>query len=134
MSGFVLDASVAGVWLFDDESHPRADSVLARLEDEGALVPQHWHLEVRNTLIVGERRGRILAAEVDERLIGLSVLPVRTDTEVSLNDAYALARAHSLTLHDAVYLELARRQGLPLATLDVALGQAAAAEDLSLVE
>ena len=90
MSVFVLDASVAGVWLFDDESHPRADSILTRLEDEEALVPQHWHLEVRNTLIVGERRGRILAAEVDERLIGLSVLPIHTDTELSLSAAYAL--------------------------------------------
>ena len=36
-----------------------------------------------------------------------------------------LARAESLTAYDAAYLELAMRKGLPLATKDQALVQAA---------
>jgi len=40
----------------------------------------------------------------------------------------ALARRHRLTVYDAAYLELAQREGVPLATLDGALAAAARAE------
>jgi predicted nucleic acid-binding protein len=36
-----------------------------------------------------------------------------------------LARAHDLTVYDALYLELALRLGAPLATLDGKLAEAA---------
>lgn len=134
MSGFVLDASVAVAWLFDDESDSRAESVLTRLENEQALVPQHWMLEVRNSLLVGERRGRIRANEVDERLDSLRALPLSTDTEPELEVAFALARAHRLSIYDAIYLELAKRKGFALATLDDRLEQAALSEGLAMVE
>lgn len=134
MSGFVLDASVAVAWLFDDESDPRAESVLTRLKNEQALVPQHWMLEVRNSLVVGERRGRIRANEVDERLDSLKALPLRTDSEPDLDVAFALARAHRLSIYDAIYLELAKRKGLAVATLDDRLKHAALSEGLLLVK
>jgi predicted nucleic acid-binding protein len=41
--------------------------------------------------------------------------------------SFDLAQAHGLTLYDATYLDLSLRAGLPLATLDQALGRAAAA-------
>ena len=128
MSEFVLDASIAAAWLFDDESEPSANSVLIRLREWEAVVPQHWHLEVRNALIVGERRGRIRPNEVDERLIDLGTLPVRTDSEPDFDAALKIARIHGLSFYDALYLELARRHGLPLATLDGDLGAAALVE------
>ena len=59
MSGLVIDASVVVAWLFDDENEPRADRVLDQLVEEGALVPQLWHLETRNSLLTAERRGRL---------------------------------------------------------------------------
>ena len=61
MSRLVIDASVVVAWLFDDEHEPRADRVLERLEEDGALVPQLWHLETRNSLLTAERRGRPFA-------------------------------------------------------------------------
>ena len=128
MSDFVLDASIAAAWLFDDESEPSANSLLIRLQEWEAVVPQHWHLEVRNALIVGERRGRIRPNEVDERLTDLGTLPVRTDLEPDFDAALRLARLHGLSFYDAVYLELARRHGVPLATLDGDLGAAAVVE------
>ena len=128
MSDFVLDASIAAAWLFDDESEPSANSLLIRLQEWEAVVPQHWHLEVRNALIVGERRGRIRPNEVDERLTDLGTLPVRTDLEPDFDAALRLARLHGLSFYDAVYLELARRRGVPLATLDGDLGAAAVVE------
>ena len=57
---FVLDASVAAVWIFEDESHPIADIALAEIRGGGSgIVTGHWHIEVRNALLMGERRGRI---------------------------------------------------------------------------
>ena len=52
-------------------------------------------------------------------------LSVQTDTDVNLDTVFYLARQYNLTMYDAMYLELALRQGLPLATLDRRLAQAA---------
>ena len=134
MSAFVLDASVAVAWLFDDENEPRADTALTHLENDVTFVPQLWHLEVRSALLGAERRRRIGVDEVEERLRFLRELPIRTDTEPDLGAAFALARARRLSFYDAVYLELARRRDAALATLDAALAQAAVAEGLVLIE
>jgi hypothetical protein len=45
---FVIDASVALAWCFDDEASRAADAVLERLENEAAVAPAHWPLEVAN--------------------------------------------------------------------------------------
>ena len=120
-------------WLFDDENEPLADAALAQLDEAGALVPQHWHLEVRNALLTAERRSRLTANEVNERLRGLASLPIHAADEPDLDSALALARAHGLTLYDALYLDLAKQRHATLATLDDALARAAAAEGISLV-
>ena len=133
VSAFVLDASVAAAWLFDDERDARADAALIALEREGAVVPQLWHLEVRSAVLVAERRGRIRAEESEERLRFLQQLPIRTSTDPDLAAAMELARALGLSFYDCLYLELARRFSLPLATLDGALARAATVEGLALI-
>ena len=132
MSRLVVDASVVLAWLFDDEEEPRADKVLAQLAENGALVPQLWHLETRNSLLTAERRGRISSDEVKERLDALKSLPIVADEELDLLSAFDLARSHGLSLYDAIYLELAVREGAELATLDESLGRAADAEGVHL--
>ena len=127
---FILDASVAGAWLLEETTNLSADRVLARLEDGEAAVPHIWHLEVRNCLLVAQRRGRIEPSSSADRLAALYSLPVRTDADTDLDIAYALAEQHGLSFYDAVYLELAKRRFAPLATFDKALGRAAAAERL----
>lgn len=92
MSGLVVDASVVVAWLFDDEDEPRADKALERLAEDGALVPQLWHLETRNALLTAERRGRLLSEDVTERLDALKGLPIATDEEPDLQAAFELAR------------------------------------------
>ncbi len=54
----VLDASVTASWHFPDEHNAAADAVLAKIRADGALVPAHWWFEIRNVLLLGERRGR----------------------------------------------------------------------------
>ena len=134
MSALVLDASVAGSWLLEDELDPRAARVAARVPEDGALVPQLWHLEVRNALLSAELRGRLTARGLSERMRALRQLPVITDPEPDLDAVVALARSHRLSIYDAVYLELARRRQAVLATLDSRLAHAAAAEDVPIVE
>ena len=128
MSRIVLDASVASDWLLDDEFDPRASNALTWLRRDGAVVPQLWHYEMRNALLTAERRGRVSKDEIAERLDSLRRLPILTDQEADLQAAFDLAREHSLSFYDALYLELAKRRDVPLATLDAQLTRAAAAE------
>ena len=133
LNSFVIDASVASAWLLDDESDQFADDAYAALQVNRGLVPQHWHFEVRNALIMAERRGRIFADEVDlglHRLDQMTTQWLDTDAMPDLNTTFALARRHRLSFYDSLYLELALRRNIPLATLDSALDRAAAAEGL----
>ena len=133
MNDFVLDASVALAWFLDDEQAPQADNVRARLIRERAYVPQLWHLEVRNGLIIAERRGRLSATRINECLEAIKWLPIQTDSEAVLDTVVSLARMHNLSVYDAVYLELAKRRDAALASLDGALLRAAVEEGVELV-
>ena len=106
---FVLDCSVAISWCLPDESNAYADAVLILLSaDTEAVVPSIWWLEIVNVLLVAERRRRTTEVQTAEALAVL-----------------ALAREYNLAAYDAAYLELARREGLLLATIDNRLSAAA---------
>ena len=130
---FVLDASVVLSWYFADEPAALASSVLDRLRQQGATAPVLWWFEVRNGLLISERRGRTDASQTAEILDQIDALPVRLDATQDSETVLALARAHRLTVYDAAYLELARRRQLPFATLDRALGNAARAAAVPLL-
>ncbi|HEX3660237.1 MAG TPA: type II toxin-antitoxin system VapC family toxin [Acidobacteriaceae bacterium] len=125
---FVVDASVAAVWGLSDEEHPNADSARQRLESDPAIVPAIWWFELRNTFLVNERRGRVTPQETAAFLRVLSRLPIRQDSGPEELRLLSLARKHRLTAYDAAYLELAQREGVPLASLDTDLIHAAQAE------
>ena len=130
---FVLDASIAACWAFEDEDHPVAAVALERIRTDEARAPSLWWFEVRNTLLVNERRGRLTEADVAAFLRGLSRLGVTLDRTPDEAALLALARRHRLTVYDASYLELTQREGIPLATLDSELANAARAETLPLI-
>ena len=131
---FVLDASIAACWAFEDEDHPRAALALERIRTDEARVPGLWWFEVRNVLLVNERRGRITEVATARFLRQLSRLGVTLDRSPDEAALLSLARRYRLTVCDASYLELAHRDGLPLATLDADLARAARAEDLALID
>jgi predicted nucleic acid-binding protein len=130
---FVLDASIAACWAFEDEDHPTAALALERLRGDEAYAPTLWWFEVRNTLIVNERRGRLTETDTHALLHGLSRLGLIVDHAPDEALVLALARRHRLTVYDAAYLELAQRRHLPLATLDKALLTAARAGGIELL-
>jgi predicted nucleic acid-binding protein len=130
---FVLDASVALAWAFADEDDPRAAAALARIRADEALVPSIWWFEVRNTLVVNERRGRLTEADTAAFLRTLARLSVTIDRQPGDAEVLSLARRHRLSVYNAAYLELALRDSVPLATLDRELIGAARAERVPLV-
>lgn len=123
----VLDASIMLNWYFEDEGED-ADELIMDLSQTDAVVPAHWAAEVANGILVGERRGRSTPAQVAGLYALLGNMRIELDgegNEKALELILPLARAHKLTAYDALYLELAERRGLPLATLDVDLAAAA---------
>ena len=133
----VLDASVALAWCFPDESNSGAEKLLDLMADGAkAIVPAIWPFEVANALLTAERRKRLSMAQVTAALRTLTLLPIIVDevqVESVFGDVLAVARQGQLTEYDAAYLELALREGLPLATLDDQLRRAARHAGISLV-
>lgn len=130
---FVLDASIAACWAFDDKDHPVAALALDRIRTDEAIAPGFWWFEVRNTLIVSERRGRLTEADTTAFLRELSRFRVLTDHASDDTSILRFARQHQLTVYDASYLELAQREAIPLATLDNDLRKAAALLDITII-
>ena len=131
---FVLDCSVTMTWLFPDEATKATDRLRDSLVEARAFVPSLWPVEVANVLLAATRRGRIRVDEWPEICAHLDVLPIEIDpisTARVWGAVLELANRHRLSAYDAMYLELAVRMRMPLATLDRALaaaGQAAGIE------
>ena len=130
---FVLDTSISACWAFQDEQDPRADAAFVRIKSEEAVVPSLWWFEIRNILVVNERRKRITESDTGVFLRDLAGLRIRVDREPEENVVLRLARTHHLSVYDASYLELALREAIPLATLDAELTAAARAEGSGLI-
>jgi predicted nucleic acid-binding protein len=133
---FIVDSSVALSWCFEDERTPATKALLERVAETGALAPQHWPLEILNGLTMGERRGRIEPSKRQRLVDFLRDLPITLDTETAVQvwgPTQRLADRYRLTAYDAVYLELAQRRSLPLATLDRDLRSASSAVGVALL-
>lgn len=134
----VPDASATLTWCSEDEALPWTDELLANLKaGSEAIVPPHWPAEVANALLIAVRRGRISREKANRFLLDLRALPIRVDAEsieTVFDQVFELAEKSHLTAYGAAYLELAIREGLPLATLDKDLRKAAHASGVSLLE
>lgn len=129
---FVLDASVALLWLVP-ETNPAgvdyAEATLVSLKDSQAVAPSLWALEVANVVAKLEAKAIVSEADSQRYVALLGQLHIVTDPATAthaLGDTLNLARRYRLSAYDAAYLELALRTGLPLATLDAGLAKAAA--------
>ena len=127
-ASFIVDCSLTMAWLFKDEATLQSTELLERFDAESALVPALWFPEVTNVLAIAERKNRITQNESEDFVTQLSQLDIEVDTEPSeraFTQLLPLCRAHQLTSYDTVYLELAIRRQLPLATLDEPLRKVA---------
>jgi predicted nucleic acid-binding protein len=128
----VPDVSAILALALDDEDAEFAESVITAIADDEAIVPSLFWFELRNVLVMAERRKRIAASRTTAFLSDLSLLPFRVDDLPREATVLDLARRRALTVYDATYLELAQRREVPLATLDHALMTAAKKEGVAL--
>jgi predicted nucleic acid-binding protein len=121
----VVDCSVAAAWALVDERTDWTSGALRAVAAEGGFVPAIFWFEIRNILVVNERRGRISTDQTARFLADLAPLvevgPPPVETRL-----LDLARVTGLTVYDASYLELAQRLGFALCSLDGQLIEAAA--------
>jgi predicted nucleic acid-binding protein len=138
VSAFIPDTSVSMAWCFEDETNPYSEALLAMLEaNEEALVPSLWPLEVANALIKAKQRGRVTETQIIGFLEDLGEFAIRVDTQGigrALTEVRFPAEQYRLTSYDAAYLELAMRTGVPLATVDGDLLEAALAAGVLVVQ
>ncbi len=129
----VIDATVAIAWCLRDRKETGgADSLMERTKTEAAIVPGlFWH-EVRNVLVVAERKKRSEPNTAECHVQRLRGLPLGTDNGQDDGQTIAMARRHGLSGYDAAYMETAKRRGAKLATLDRKLAAAADDEGISL--
>ncbi len=121
---FVLDCTVTMAWIFPDEAAEATDRLRDSLVESKAFVPSLWPVEVGNALLIATRRGRVRVDEWSEIRANLEALPIEIDpvtTSRVWGPSLQLAETHQISVYDAMYLELAVRLQLPLATLDRAL-------------
>ena len=133
---FVLDASLALSWVFDEEETERSREVLQRILDDVAVVPSVWPLEVANAVLIGLRHGRFTEEDAASFVDAMSAFDVDVDEQahrVAFAALVPLARKHQLTSYDAAYIELAVRRDAPLATFDADLARAARAAGVQLL-
>lgn len=129
----VVDVSIAAAWCFPDEQADAAEQAFDDLQRVGGVVPGIFRYEIRNVLVVNERRGRIDQAGSARFLMRLRDLRLQQDDAHDEDTVMALARKHGLSAYDAAYLETALRRGDSLATLDRDLANAASAEGVALI-
>jgi len=135
MPALVIDSSLAAAWCFPDERAEYANEILRRIATPvEAVAPRLWAYEVRNCVFMGIRRKRITHADALEFLASIKELPIGLTDPVSYDHLLDLAERHSLTVYDAAYLDLALREGLPLASLDNALCKVAVSVGLALFQ
>jgi predicted nucleic acid-binding protein len=131
LSRFVLDASVSLAWFLDRPVPELAVKVWQQLQQGArAIVPTLWTVEMANGFATAERRGALARLNLDRCLSDIEMLMggaiEYAATAVSIRHTFGAASAFRLTAYDAVYLEMARAEHLPLATLDRDLIAAAA--------
>jgi len=115
-------------WCFENTSTPYAEEVLEQLlAGQQAHVPVLWLYEVVSVLVKAQQSGSITADEAHGFLEDIRSLNITVNDESFghiFADVHRLAIKHGLSGYDAPYLELAIRQGLPLATLEEDLQKA----------
>lgn len=127
MADFILDASIAATWCFGDEATEYTQDILDAVSGPlEATAPRLWAYEIRSSVLKGIRKKRITESDGDNFLELLADLRITLTDPVSYDGVFTLAKQYGLTVYDAAYLDLAIRQGLPLASLDEELKAAAA--------
>jgi len=117
----VVDTNVVAYFLLGaDEFVGEARSFLAALDE--AWAPAQWEAELANALWMATRHNVLTLDDAAKRLTLADGLGIHTVSNRTLWQA-ALVRAHdtNVAVYDTLFVELAVREQLPLATFDQAV-------------
>lgn len=125
-SELIIDSSIVAAWFLPDETSAVAERILTDLTGLKLTAPMLLKAEFANVLTRAFRRRQTDSKLLDRLLNDFDRLPIRYET-LSLNTADLVRGAlrHLQTPYEFVYLDLAIRTRLPLATLDPDLAAAA---------
>lgn len=121
----VVDVSALLGVILPDEDGSYAAATLQEVNADLAVVPSLFWFEIRNAVVMSERRNRLTIQQTAAFFADLALQPFEVDRQPHEATVLNLARRHRLTVYDAAYLELAQRRQLPMATLDRELRAAA---------
>mgnify|MGYP001560489163 CR=1 FL=1 len=118
----VVDASIAGRWVLEDEKTDEALELLARCAQLTLtlVVPELWWYEMVNVLRTAAMRGRTSPEDAKRSLDVRRNLPlvVVSAEDQGVPAILSSALAHRLSGYDATYFNLAESRGLKLVTSD----------------
>ena len=132
---FVIDNAVDSGCYLENQVTPYSEAIADRLREDRAVVPALWELELTNVLRTACLRQRMTAERAQQVLVRIAKLPIAVDRAgTPPHELLALALRFGFSSYGAAYLELALRLQLPVATVDVALRDAALASGVGCVE
>ncbi|MBW7929481.1 MAG: type II toxin-antitoxin system VapC family toxin [Fimbriimonadaceae bacterium] len=107
-----------------DEGSTTANALMYELEDGILLVPAHWPTEVLNGLLMSLRRGRMDTETFSNQFAMFQSLNSKAtlDRDPDWAEIARIAHEFGLTAYDAAYVELCKRRGASLSTLDRRMG------------
>ena len=127
-SYIVIDACVAGAWMFQEEFTTQALTILNAVEHHQVypIVPDRFSIEVLR--ICQKKTGADNTRPVSPKnawqrfqlVTALPILSVAMDGALYAR-AWKIAQEARLTVHDALYVALAQEWSAPLWTLDIGL-------------
>ena len=129
MKSYVLDTSALIRYYIPDGPMPDG---LEKIIEQGwqgdalLFVPELALVESAQVLLKKERAGFLAPDESDEIIRNIKSIPmeIRRHRDI-LEPAILLARKHSLTVYDAMFLALSKKQNAQLVTADKKLHNAA---------
>lgn len=117
MPRYIVDASVAAKWYFQEE-HTELAEILFE-EGHHLLAPDFLHVEVAAIVWKRIRKAEVELVAAGEILTELAQIPIDLESApVLVPDALSLALRTGRTIYDCLYLALAVREGCPLVTAD----------------
>lgn len=125
----VIDASIVVRWYVDDDPLHQQAMDIRRVHE--AIAPALLQTEVANALWKYVRVDRIQIDDACESVAVLSDLLVLVDDRVLIAAAQQLSARHNHPVYDCLYVILAQREGVGLATADARMARIAAAAGVS---
>lgn len=122
MSDFVLDASVSLAWFIPatNAQDQYVDNILTIINNGAVpVVPSMWVQEMASRLLKAKRSREISLATFNKAIKIIDDLPYETHhIAYNVPQLIELAKTYNLQGYDVVYFDLAKRLGIPMATVD----------------